>query len=121
MSGKRARAATLVERGAVDTLLSDYEGNSEIGPFEKMLVLRIVARIGLSGTWEPIVVSHLADELRTSRQTVRNAIDAVSGDLLDFDVRGSESGRGRRVNLAKASQWMIDRVREVIEQEKNNE
>lgn len=117
MSNVGTRSASLVERGAVDTVLSDYEGNSEIGPFEQMLVLRIVARIGLSGEWSPIVVSHLANELQTSRQTVRNAIEAVSGDLLEFDVRGNESGRGRRVNLARPTQWLIDRVHEVIDEE----
>lgn len=121
MAAKGPRPATLIERGAVDTVLSDYEGNSAIGPFEQLLVMRIIARIGLSERWSPIVVSHLANELHTSRQTVRNAIDAVSGELLEFEIQGNTSGRGRRVNLARPTLWLIERVQEVIKEEGNHD
>ncbi|MGO3150370.1 hypothetical protein ACTXJX_16755 [Glutamicibacter ardleyensis] len=119
MSAKRVRGASLVERGAVDTVLSDYEGNPEIGPFEQLMTLRIIARIGLSGEWQPIVVSHIAEEMDASRQRVRNAIEAVTSEFLDFDVQGNASGRGRRVNLARATTWLIERVQEVIDEEEN--
>ena len=115
----KAKGATLVERGAVEVGLSDYEA-VEVGPFEQLLVLRIVGKIGLDYAWSPIVVTHLAEEFQTSRQKLRRGIEVISKEgLLEFEVKGNAESRGRRVNRARPSRWLIDRVHEVIGEEEN--
>lgn len=119
MSSEKTRGASLAELGAVWTVLRDVERESdEHVAMERLVVMAIVAKVGLSGaTWVPIVVSRIAEELGTSRRTVKTAMDAVAGELLEFDVSGSPSGKGRRVNRARVSAWLKACADEVLAEE----
>ncbi|MGO2648405.1 MAG: hypothetical protein ACTH96_09535 [Brevibacterium aurantiacum] len=115
----KSSGASLREMGAVYAVLQEFEGSAEeVGsPYEQLMVQAVISRIGLTESFAPVNVTHLAEQLGTSKPTIRRAISAVEGDLLEFDVIVSGTGRGRRVNTVRPTTWLIDRVSEVLKEE----
>lgn len=119
----KGSGASLRQMGAAYAVLQEFEGSAAeaSSPYEQLMVLAVLARIGLTETFEPINITHLSEQLGTSKPTIRRVIAAVDGELLEFEVKVSGTGRGRRVNTVRPTKWLIDQVQGVIEEEKDDD
>ncbi|MGO2482570.1 hypothetical protein [Glutamicibacter ardleyensis] len=117
----KGSGASLRQMGAAYVVLQDFEGSAtESGsPYEQLLVMAVLARTGISESFTPINITHLSEQLGTSKPTIRRVISAVDGELLEFEVKVIGTGRGRRVNTVRPTKWFMDRIQEVIDEEEN--
>ncbi|MGP5523313.1 hypothetical protein ACTXM3_08440 [Glutamicibacter arilaitensis] len=117
----KGSGASLGQMGAAYAVLQDFEGSAtESGsPYEQLLVMAVLARVGMTDTFTPINITHLAEQLGASKPTIRRVIAAVDGELLNFEVKVIGAGRGRRVNTVRPTQWFSEQVQAVLEAERS--